>query len=58
MNFPKPPIFTDPAAARAHGLAELATAFRVFGKLGYDEGVAGHLTVSQLDGGTTPKTPD
>jgi len=46
MGFFEPPVFTDKLAERQYGLGELATAFRVFGRMGYDEGVAGHLTVS------------
>ena len=41
----KPPVFTDPAEARAHRKARLAGACRSFAKLGYDHWVAGHITV-------------
>lgn len=45
MNFPAPPTFTDPLLERKHKLERLAGAFRIFGKMGYDEGIAGHLTL-------------
>jgi len=41
----KPPSFSDPAEERAHRKARLAGACRIFGRLGYDHWVAGHLTV-------------
>lgn len=44
MNFPSPPAFPDTTAERKHKLERLAGAFRIFGKLGYDEGIAGHLS--------------
>ena len=44
MNFPSPPTFPDTTAERKHKLERLAGAFRIFGKLGYDEGIAGHLS--------------
>ena len=53
MNVPKdlpgesryPMVFESPAAERAHRKARLAAALRLFGKYGFDEGVAGHVTV-------------
>lgn len=39
-----PPTFDSPAAERLHRKQRLAAAFRLFAKLGYDEGVAGHIT--------------
>ncbi|MFF7710543.1 class II aldolase/adducin family protein [Pseudomonas sp. NPDC007930] len=42
---PAPEVFTDMAQARAQRKASLAAAFRVFGKLGLAEGIAGHITV-------------
>lgn len=42
--FPRPPTFTDKIEERAYLKFRLAQAFRIFGKLGYDEGVAGHIT--------------
>jgi ribulose-5-phosphate 4-epimerase/fuculose-1-phosphate aldolase len=35
----------DEAAERAHRKAQLAIAFRMFARYGYDEGAAGHITV-------------
>lgn len=44
-KFPKPPTFEDPYEERAYLKGRLAAAFRIFGKNGFDEGVAGHITV-------------
>ena len=43
--FPRPPQFDDKVKERAYLKFRLAQAFRIFGSLGYDEGVAGHITV-------------
>lgn len=43
--FPKAPTFTDKLEEREYLKFKLAQAFRIFGHLGYDEGVAGHITV-------------
>ena len=40
-----PPIFSDKYEDREYLKGRLAAAFRIFGKYGYDEGVAGHITV-------------
>lgn len=40
-----PETFDDVADERAHRKAKLAGALRIFGKLGFSEGVAGHITV-------------
>lgn len=45
QNFPSPPKFTDKYEEREYLKGRLALAFRIFGKEGYDEGVAGHITV-------------
>jgi ribulose-5-phosphate 4-epimerase/fuculose-1-phosphate aldolase len=45
MKFPAPPTFTDKHEERTYLKGRLALAFRIFGKLGYDEGVAGHITL-------------
>lgn len=45
IHFPKPPTFKDPYEEREYIKGRLAAAFRIFGKYGYDEGVAGHITV-------------
>ncbi|KAI3400620.1 hypothetical protein diail_2332 [Diaporthe ilicicola] len=42
--FPTPPSFDDKYKERAYWKGRLAAAFRIFGKYGYDEGVAGHIT--------------
>ncbi|KAI8633392.1 class II aldolase and Adducin domain-containing protein [Xylariaceae sp. FL1651] len=44
-QFPKPPTFKDPLDERQYVKQRLALAFRIFAKLGFDEGVAGHITV-------------
>lgn len=45
LELPLPPVFTDPAQEREHRKQRLAGACRVFGRLGFSEGVAGHITV-------------
>ncbi|KAG1786915.1 class II aldolase/adducin domain-containing protein [Suillus plorans] len=42
---PAPPTFSDPLEHRAFLKFRLAQAYRIFAKYGYDEGVAGHITV-------------
>ncbi|KAJ3070850.1 hypothetical protein HDU98_006141 [Podochytrium sp. JEL0797] len=42
---PKPPTFADPEEARRYTKTRLALAFRIFSKMGYEEGVAGHISV-------------
>jgi hypothetical protein len=44
-KFPGPPTFDDPYKERDYLKGRLALAFRIFAKLGYDEGVAGHITL-------------
>jgi ribulose-5-phosphate 4-epimerase/fuculose-1-phosphate aldolase len=39
-----PPTFTSPEEERQHMKQRLAAGFRLFGKFGFDEGVAGHIT--------------
>jgi len=43
-KIPSMPEFTDKFQERAYLKGRLALAFRIFGKLGFDEGVAGHIT--------------
>ncbi|KAI1268852.1 class II aldolase and Adducin domain-containing protein [Xylariaceae sp. FL1019] len=43
--FPRPPSFKDPHEERQYVKQRLALAFRIFAKQGFDEGVAGHITV-------------
>jgi hypothetical protein len=45
MNMPERPSFANPHDERAYLKGRLAAAFRIFGKYGFDEGVAGHITV-------------
>ncbi|KAL5041967.1 hypothetical protein BDW71DRAFT_200962 [Aspergillus fruticulosus] len=45
MQIPKPPVFEDKHQEREYLKGRLAAAFRIFGKNGYDEGVAGHITL-------------
>lgn len=45
MTFPKPQKFTDPYEEREYKKGRLALAFRIFAKLGFEEGVAGHITL-------------
>lgn len=41
---PEQPTFASVEEERAHRKHKLAAAFRIFGKLGYDEGVMGHIS--------------
>lgn len=41
----RPPTFDDKYAEREYLKGRLAAAFRIFGKYGFDEGVAGHITL-------------
>jgi hypothetical protein len=45
MSFPSPPKFEDKYQEREYQKGRLALAFRIFAKLGFDEGVAGHITL-------------
>ncbi|KAJ5084883.1 Decarboxylase NovR [Penicillium alfredii] len=45
MQMPSMPVFEDKMQEREYLKGRLAAAFRIFGKYGYDEGVAGHITV-------------
>lgn len=47
-----PPVFDNVADERRHRKEKLAGALRVFGRLGFGEGVAGHITVRD------PEFPD
>ncbi len=40
----EPPVFDDIAQERLHRKQRLAAAFRLFSTLGFDEGIAGHIT--------------
>lgn len=41
---PEPPVFQTVAEERLHRKQRLASAFRLFAKFGFSEGVAGHIT--------------
>lgn len=43
--YPRPPTFTDKHEERRYLKRRLTLALRIFGKNGFDEGVAGHITV-------------
>jgi ribulose-5-phosphate 4-epimerase/fuculose-1-phosphate aldolase len=45
LQFALPPAFEDVAAERRYRKERLAVALRLFGRLGFEEGVAGHITV-------------
>ena len=45
INFPSPPTFEDKYEEREYLKGRLTAAFRIFGKLGFEEGIAGHITV-------------
>lgn len=40
----KPPVFANVAEERLHRKQRLAATFRLFSRMGFDEGVAGHVT--------------
>src|SRR6266699_4420754 len=42
---PRPPTFATLAEERRHRKERLAASFRLFARFGFDEGVAGHITV-------------
>nr|WP_290228223.1 class II aldolase/adducin family protein [Trichocoleus desertorum] len=44
-NIPQPPTFTSLAEERLHRKQRLAAALRLFAQYGFDEGIAGHITV-------------
>ena len=44
-DFPQPPKFDRVEDERLHHKQRLAAAFRLFARYGFDEGVAGHITV-------------
>lgn len=45
LKFQYPPQFSSVEEEREHRKQRLAATFRLFGKFGFDEGVAGHVTV-------------
>ena len=52
LIFPQQPTFDSPEEERLHRKQRLAAGFRLFGKFGFDEGVAGHITARD------PEFPD
>ncbi|MEO5678318.1 MAG: class II aldolase/adducin family protein [Acidimicrobiales bacterium] len=44
LNVPTPPRFATVEEERLHRKQRMAAAFRLFSKMGFDEGVAGHVT--------------
>lgn len=44
-NIPQPPTFTSITEERLHRKQRLAAALRLFAQYGFDEGIAGHITV-------------
>ncbi|WP_096200751.1 class II aldolase/adducin family protein [Bacillus sp. FJAT-45350] len=45
LVLPKPPIFDTVAKERQHRKERLAASFRLFSRFGFDNGLAGHITV-------------
>lgn len=45
LTFTSPPTFSDKYEEREYLKGRLALAFRIFGKKGFDEGIAGHITL-------------
>lgn len=45
QNIPLPPVFSNKYEEREYLEGRLTLAFRVFGKFGFNEGVAGHITL-------------
>lgn len=43
--FQRPPVFTDPLRERRHRILRLTATLRLFAQFGYEEGLAGHITV-------------
>jgi ribulose-5-phosphate 4-epimerase/fuculose-1-phosphate aldolase len=52
LRLPPRPVHTSAAEARADGKQRLVAAFRIFWKLGFDEGVMGHISLRD------PEHPD
>ena len=45
----RPPTFTSKEQEQRYAKERLAGAFRIFHKLGYDETIAGHISVSRRE---------
>lgn len=52
-----PPVFANKEDERTYQKQHLAAAFRVFAKQGFDEGVAGHISLRDPINPGTPYTP-
>lgn len=52
LKVPRPPVFDTIEEERQHRKERLAASFRLFGRFGFDEGVAGHITARD------PEEPD
>jgi ribulose-5-phosphate 4-epimerase/fuculose-1-phosphate aldolase len=52
VGVPMPPVFADVEGERRYRKEQLAAGFRLFGRFGFSEGVAGHITVRD------PEHPD
>ena len=52
QGLPSPPTFDNYIDSRNHRKLQLTAALRLFGRFGYDEGVAGHITARD------PEFPD
>jgi ribulose-5-phosphate 4-epimerase/fuculose-1-phosphate aldolase len=48
-SLPTIPVFKSPAAERLHRKQRLAAGFRLFSHFGFDEGIAGHITVRDTE---------
>jgi hypothetical protein len=45
LHMPSIPVFSSPLAERKWNLEHMAGAFRIFGKFGFSEGAAGHISL-------------
>lgn len=45
LSLGRPPVFEDKIKEREYLKGRLAAAFRIFAKFGFDDGVAGHITL-------------
>ncbi|MDT7702498.1 MAG: hypothetical protein QOJ30_4823 [Pseudonocardiales bacterium] len=52
VSLPRPPVYATVEEERLHRKQQLAGAFRIFGRFGFGEGIAGHITVRD------PEDPD
>jgi len=52
ISLPRPPVFATSAEERRHRKEQVAGACRIFGRFGFGEGVAGHITARD------PEDPD